>query len=345
MPARRLEVTVSRRAMCVVAVLLVLVHGCGGGEGGVNTPPPPPPPPPPSPPLVLAKGVPSGDAQAAIVSSTLPAPLRVRATRGTGPAVGEAVTWSTTSGQVVGSGATGADGIATGTWTLGGVIGTHTATATSGAAAVQFTATATAPPQANLAIAKAQPSGDGQSAPLGTLLPDPLRVIVTQNGVPVAGQVVTWQTSAANGFFDPAQAATGQDGIALGRWTLGTPVGEQAATATLTAQSGGASVAFAATATGGQGGGTVEIHLTLSGGARFAPANVVITAGTTVRWIWDDGPHTVTSNGQPSFSDSPAADNPPRTFEFTFTQPGTYQYYCTVHGSPGSGMRGTVVVQ
>lgn len=334
-----------RRAVPLGSVVAALLAACSSGGGNGTGTPPPPPPPPPAPPLVLTKVAPSGDGQSGVVSTTLPAPLRVRATRGTAAAPGEAVTWSASTGQVIGSGPTNADGIATATWTLGATIGQQTATATSGSATAQFTATATAPPQGNLAIAMAQPSGNAQTATLGTLLPQPLRVVVTQNGVPVSGQVVSWQTTAANGFFDPAQTSTGQDGVAQGFWTLGTPLGAQSATAALSQQSGGGSVMFTATATAGQGGGTVEIHLTLTGGARFAPASVVVSPGTTVRWIWDDGPHTVTSSGQPTFPGNPAADNPPKSYEFTFTQAGTYQYYCAVHGNPTSGMRGTVVVQ
>ena len=33
------------------------------------------------------------------------------------------------------------------------------------------------------------------------------------------------------------------------------------------------------------------------------------------------------------------------TFSYTFTAPGTYSYYCIPHGSPGSGMHGSVIVQ
>lgn len=33
------------------------------------------------------------------------------------------------------------------------------------------------------------------------------------------------------------------------------------------------------------------------------------------------------------------------TYKQTFRKPGTYRYHCTIHGGPGSGMAGTVVVK
>ena len=71
----------------------------------------------------------------------------------------------------------------------------------------------------------------------------------------------------------------------------------------------------------------------------------MIAAGTTVRWTWVDSPHNVTSTGAPSFPGRPASAGAGTVYQFTFATPGTYAYYCTEHGQPTSGMRGTVVVQ
>lgn len=75
----------------------------------------------------------------------------------------------------------------------------------------------------------------------------------------------------------------------------------------------------------------------------FAPTELTVTAGTEVEWLNQDGaPHNVT------FVDgSVASDNyfQGESFAETFSEPGTYQIYCTLHGSEnGSGMFMTVSV-
>jgi plastocyanin len=103
-------------------------------------------------------------------------------------------------------------------------------------------------------------------------------------------------------------------------------------------------VSFSATAT--EGGGTLRtVILSVSGGGQFTPNNLTVPRGTTVRWIWSDGPHSVTAHGAPTFPGSPSETDYPFVYEFTFNTAGTYQYHCTVHGSASAGMRGTVVVQ
>jgi plastocyanin len=71
----------------------------------------------------------------------------------------------------------------------------------------------------------------------------------------------------------------------------------------------------------------------------FAPQNVDIAAGGTVNWTWGGSlPHTVTS-------DTGLFDSGVRTsgtFSFTFAAPGTYNYFCAVHGR--NVMFGSVVV-
>jgi amicyanin len=72
----------------------------------------------------------------------------------------------------------------------------------------------------------------------------------------------------------------------------------------------------------------------------FKPQTVTVKAGTTVTWTnKDDIPHGIASaNG--AFARSKALDTDD-SYSFTFTVPGTYQYFCYVHPH----MTGTVVVE
>ncbi len=178
--------------------------------------------------------------------------------------------------------------------------------------------------------------GNAQTAARGTRLPVQLRVLVTRDGAPVSNQVVSWGTTALFSFFDGAATETRVDGTAVVYWTLGAPLGPQAATATL---DGGASVLFGATATPGQTGAIVDVTLTSAGGFRFDPAVLVIPAGTTVRWTWLDDIHDIVSTGTPAFQGT-GAFSPPKVHQTTFGAPGTYRYVCTFHAI----MRGTIVV-
>jgi amicyanin len=73
----------------------------------------------------------------------------------------------------------------------------------------------------------------------------------------------------------------------------------------------------------------------------FTPKELSIKAGTTVTWVNnDDVPHTATAEGDTPLFDSKALDTDDK-YSFTFTQPGTYHYYCKVHPH----MRGTIVVK
>ena len=72
----------------------------------------------------------------------------------------------------------------------------------------------------------------------------------------------------------------------------------------------------------------------------FGPATITIPAGTTVTWTNnDDVPHVVTSDDNKMFK-SKALDTDDR-FSFTFTKPGTYNYYCAIHPK----MTAKIVVQ
>jgi plastocyanin len=69
----------------------------------------------------------------------------------------------------------------------------------------------------------------------------------------------------------------------------------------------------------------------------FAPHRAVVKAGTT--WInEEDIPHTVASSTK--LFKSNALDTKDK-FSFTFTTPGAYEYFCSLHPH----MTGTIVVE
>jgi len=71
----------------------------------------------------------------------------------------------------------------------------------------------------------------------------------------------------------------------------------------------------------------------------FGPAALTVTPGTTVTWInQDDIPHTVAASDK-SFK-SKVLDTDER-FSFTFTKPGEYDYFCSLHPH----MTGKVIVK
>lgn len=71
----------------------------------------------------------------------------------------------------------------------------------------------------------------------------------------------------------------------------------------------------------------------------FGPQTVTVPVGTTVTWTnHDDIPHTVVSTDGVFKSKVRDTDE---TFSYTFTKPGTYPYYCSVHPK----MTGTVIVK
>src|SRR6476619_2825337 len=71
----------------------------------------------------------------------------------------------------------------------------------------------------------------------------------------------------------------------------------------------------------------------------FTPQRITVKPGSTVTWINDDDDsHTVASSSK--LFKSKALDTGDK-FSFTFTTPGTYAYFCSVHPH----MTGAVVVE
>jgi hypothetical protein len=179
----------------------------------------------------------TGDAQAGIVGSALPLPLVVKVTDELGRAVvNQNVTFTVQSGagQVSpGSMATGSDGRASTTWTLGPNAGAQgvQAQAVGGGApdnlVVAFGATAVAGSGSLIAAV----SGNDQSAPVNSALTDSLVVKVSDgSNNPVSGITVQW-TAVGGGSVSPETVVTGADGRAATARVLGPVAGQQSAQA------------------------------------------------------------------------------------------------------------------
>ena len=71
----------------------------------------------------------------------------------------------------------------------------------------------------------------------------------------------------------------------------------------------------------------------------FSPSELTVAAGTTVTWTnRDDIPHTVVHDSK--LFKSKVLDTDEK-FSYTFTKPGTYPYFCSVHPK----MTGKIVVR
>lgn len=71
----------------------------------------------------------------------------------------------------------------------------------------------------------------------------------------------------------------------------------------------------------------------------FSPATLTVKSGTTVTWTNNDSyAHTVTSKTN-AFDSGDITSG--KTFSFTFSAAGTYNYFCSLHPA----MTGSIVVQ
>ncbi len=304
--------------------------------------------------LSVAKATNSGDGQTAVVGEALANPLRVIVTNNGAAANGVTVTWATPNGGSVApaTSTTDANGIATTTWTLGSGAGSQTASASVSSASgspVTFTATATAAPT-TLSVAKTTTnSGDAQTGPGGQALPNPLRVIVNDGGVPANGVTVSWATP-SGGSVAPATSTTDANGIATTTWTLGGGGGAQTASASVNSASG-SPVIFTATSTAAP-----NITVSPGGQLQFSPATISINAGQSVQFIWATGavnhnvsPASGNATAIPSSPGLPGVQNAPFEFTTVFPSAGTFRFFCSIHGSNPSpntvaGMSGTITV-
>jgi plastocyanin len=265
---------------------------------------------------------------------------------------GVTVNWSTPNGGSVSqtSGATGSDGLACTRMTLGTAAGSQAAqAAVSGATGSPLSFNATANPGNASSLVKS--GGDNQSGNVGSVLGEPLGARVTDAfGNGVSGALVTWLLSSGSATFAPTSGNSNASGIVTTVVTLGPTPGPIVITASAAGLVGSPQTYNLSSNTPGAHPTAITI---LVQNNLFSPATDTVAAGGTVTWSWSagSGPHSVTSTGTDVFTSDPRGGTVtgPTTYgPITFSTPGTYYYYCTVHGFPGStpsGMSGVIVVE
>lgn len=102
----------------------------------------------------------------------------------------------------------------------------------------------------------------------------------------------------------------------------------------------------------GAAGGTGSVPSAQSGAVAvtavdnsFKAETITVTAGSTVTWTnAGRNDHNIKPVDAGDFGVDAAAFEPGTTHAATFATPGTYRYYCSIHGTKDRGMIGTVEV-
>lgn len=326
-------------SVCTLAASLFAAGACGGGGGegdgggggGPTTPSP----------SIAKAPPPNGDSQADTVRATLPESLRVLVTEDGAPKAGVAVSWSSLSGGNVSpaTSLTDASGIAATRWTLSQTSGTQGVSATlpnATGSPVTFLAVANAGAAASLS----KVIGDSQYGfPSFQVRIPPTVKVVDQFGNGVSTQV-NWSAPDSAALLADTVTASNAAGFASTIVTAGNLRGWATIRATAPALPG-ASQDFALLV-------TPTVVAVYAGNEFFEnranntrnPAVDSIPLGGVVSWSLVAGGHSVHSVGTPSFTSSGllSASSP---YRIVFTEPGTYQYDCGVHGP---SMTGVIIV-
>jgi hypothetical protein len=160
--------------------------------------------------------------------------------------------------------------------------------------------------------------GDGQSAPAGATLTEPIVVKVTDGlNRPVSGQAVVFAIDAGGGQVSPASAQTGDDGMASATWTLGNSAGQQRVKAQVSGDD--LLVNFSASAVSGVGAllelvsgnnqvAAVGSALADSLVVRVTDVNGNPVAGVEVQWTVGDGGSISPASAQSGADGTAAAE-------------------------------------
>lgn len=219
----------------------------------------------------------SGDGQQGTVGQALSQPIVVRLTdQFVNPIVGATIEWQVVSGGgsvTAASSVTDAGGNASVGWTLGNAPGAQQAAAMfPGLASVTFLGHANVGAPSSLTIV----SGNGQTAAVGTTLPEALIVHVADAfGNPIGGASVSFAVTSGGGSVQTTGLTDGA-GNARATWSLGGQVGSQGVQASI---NGTTPVNFTATATAGSQASIAKV----SGDAQTGTIGQTLTQPLVVR--------------------------------------------------------------
>lgn len=183
------------------------------------------------------------------------------------------------------------------------------------------------------------PSGDAQTgAPSAQLAP--FRVNLIRGSTPAANEIVNWTVAGGTGTLSVPTSTTDAQGNAETVLTLGAATGVVTVTASTTGAAGSPLTFFASAVDAA----FAQVVLTNN---QFDPDEVTIDAGGKVAFVWTAGAlqHNIVPVAPATIPSSATVRNGPFTYEETFATPGNYDYFCGVHGTATTGMRGRVVVQ
>ena len=77
----------------------------------------------------------------------------------------------------------------------------------------------------------------------------------------------------------------------------------------------------------------------------FVPHDVTVTEGSEITWTNDGrNQHNIVAVDDTPFSVETARFEPGETYRWKASVPGTYRYYCSIHGTATAGMTGTIQV-
>jgi len=250
--------------------LLGALAGCGGGGTGPSEP--------------TSLEIVQGRNQTAAAGSSLPVRIVIKASNSRGPLAAITVTLTTESdgggSTSPRSRATGEEGTAEFTWTLGPRLGIQVLTATttgSSPLTASTLATATVGPPASVLANTETFQFVVVARPVPIL---PVVTVTDGFGNPVPGVPVTFEASQGTSILTGTSPITDQQGVAgLGSWAIGASAGSYRVRASIP---GGASTSFEARG--------IPAALTLADGAgQSANAGTAVPVPPAVRTTRDDG--------------------------------------------------------